>query len=222
MVHFRHEINIQVTQTSPQTITVNPTQLVNIEANGNGTITITFATTVPQPLSQFAVSNNQVKIPVVGEVQLRLLGVTNISASGNLNINVQEQAQGILEIPAQIQTKLPQVQNVISVQVTNNTIQNVTVDGQPIPPTNIIHVGFEPITFVGYNVSFVVQDYDPITNLPAGSPLQVNLQGSSSVEAEYPTGSTVLASRTGFIVISNITGSGYFHIFRVKPAVLSS
>ena len=216
MVHFLHEVNVQTSQTTPQTINVNPTEQVTIKAEGNGVIVITFARTVPQPLSQFATSNNQVKIPVTGEVKLTLYGVSSITFSGAMNVKIEQKALGVIEVPSKIEVKLPQIENVVTVQVSNGTITNVVSNGSQVPASQIIHVGFDPITFVGSGVSFTVQDYDPITGQPAGSPISVNLTGTSQYEAEYPAGSTIIRSRTGFIYISNLQGSGYFYIFRMK------
>lgn len=215
MVHFRRQFDIQVVTGKTQTVSVNPTQVVKIKAEGNGTLTITFATQVPQQLSQFVTAQNQVTIPVVGEIKLTLFGVSSITVTGNVVVHVTEEAHGVLQVQPEVEVS--DIQNTVTVQVSNNTITSVISKGQQLPPVNIIHVGFEPITFAGSGVSFTVQDYDPVTGVPAGPPIQVNLIGSSSYEAEYPTGSTVLESRTGFIIISNISGTGYFHIFKAKP-----
>ena len=219
MVHFRREINVKVSPGTSQTITISPSQLVSIDASGNGSLTITFAVLVPQSLSSFATSFNTVTIPVIGRVSLVLSNVTKIVASGTLAVKIKEQVQGILVTPSQIKIDVPSFSN-ISVSVSNNSIASVTIDGQPVGPVNVINVGFEPITFVGSGVSFSVQDYDPITGLPVGQPVAVNLPSGTS-ESEYPTGSQILSSRTGYIIITNISGSGYFYIFRVKPPIIT-
>ena len=217
MVHFIRQIKVSITPTSaPQTIPVDPATQVEIHAEGNGTLVITFARSVPSQVAQFAVANNQVKIPVVGEIKLVLYGVANITVSGNLEVEIKTRAFGVLEVPSQVEVKLPQVENTISVQVSNGTITNVVSGGSQVPPSQIIHVGFDPITFVGSGVSFSVQDYDPISGQPAGAPITVNLTGTSQYEAEYPSGSTIIRSRTGYIYISNLQGSGYFYIFKMK------
>jgi len=218
MVHFKRQINVQVSPGTSKTITVSPSQLVSIDASGNGSLTITFATSVPQSLSSFATSSNTVTIPVIGKVSLVLSNVSKIVVSGALAVKIDEQVQGILVTPSQIKIDVPSFSN-ISVSVSNNSIASVTIDGQPVGPVNVINVGFEPITFVGSGVSFSVQDYDPITGLPVGQPVAVNLPSGTS-ESEYPTGSQILSSRTGYIIITNISGSGYFHIFRVKPPII--
>jgi len=215
MVHFRREINVQVSPGTSQTITVSPSQLISIDASGNGSLTITFAISVPQSLSSFATSSNTVTIPVIGKVSLVLSNVSKIIVSGALAVKIDEQVQGILVTPGQIKAEVPSFSSIL-VSVSNNSITSVTIDGQPVGPVNVIHVGFEPITFVGSGVSFSVQDYDPITGLPVGQPVAVNLPSGTS-ESEYPTGSQILSSRTGYIIITNISGTGYFHIFRVKP-----
>jgi len=215
MVHFKRQINVQVSPGTPKTITVSPSQLVSIDASGNGSLTITFATSVPQSLSSFATSSNTITIPVIGKVSLVLSNVSKIVVSGAVVVKIDEKVQGILETPSQIKVEVPSFSN-ISVSVSNNSITSVAIDGQPVGPVNVIHVGFEPITFVGSGVSFNVQDYDPITGLPAGQPIAVNLPSGTS-EAEYPSGSQILSSRTGYIIITNVSGSGYFYIFRAKP-----
>jgi len=219
MVHFRREINVQVSPGTSQTITISPSQLVSIDASGNGSLTITFATSVPQSLSSFATSSNTVTIPVIGKVSLVLSNVSKIVVSGALAVKIDEQVQGILVTPSQIKIDVPSFSN-ISVSVSNNSIASVTIDGQPVGPVNVINVGFEPITFVGSGVSFSVQDYDPITGLPVGQPVAVNLPSGTS-ESEYPTGSQILSSRTGYIIITNVSGSGYFYIFKVKPPIIT-
>jgi hypothetical protein len=215
MVHFKRQINVQVSPGTSKTITVSPSQVVSIDASGNGSLTITFATSVPQSLSSFATSSNTVTIPVIGKVSLVLSNVSKIVVSGALAVKIDEQVQGILVTPGQIKAEVPSFSSIL-VSVSNNSITSVTIDGQPVGPVNVIHVGFEPITFVGSSVSFSVQDYDPITGLPVGQPVAVNLPSGTS-ESEYPTGSQILSSRTGYIIITNISGTGYFHIFRVKP-----
>ena len=215
MVYVKRQINVQVSPGTPQTITVSPSQLVSIDASGNGSLTITFVTSVPQSLSSFATSSNTVTIPVIGKVSLVLSNVSKIIVSGALEVKIDEQVQGILETPSQIKVEVPSFSN-ISVSVSNNSIASVTINGQPVGPVNVINVGFEPITFVGSGVSFSVQDYDPITGLPVGQPVAVNLPSGTS-ESEYPTGSQILSSRTGYIIITNVSGSGYFYIFKVKP-----
>jgi hypothetical protein len=215
MVHFKRQINVQVSPGTSKTITVSPSQLISIDASGNGSLTITFATSIPQSLSSFATSSNTVTIPVIGKVSLVLSNVSEIVVSGSLVVKINEQVQGILETPSQIKVEVPSFSN-ISVSVSNNSITSVTIDGQPVGPVNVIHVGFEPITFVGSGVSFYVQDYDPITGLPAGQPIAVNLPSGTS-ESEYPSGSQILSSRTGYIIITNVSGSGYFYIFKAKP-----
>jgi len=215
MVNFKRQINVQVSPGTSKTITVSPSQLVSIDASGNGSLTITFATSVPQSLSSFATSSNTVTIPVIGKVSLVLSNVSKIVVSGALAVKIDEQVQGILVTPGQIKAEVPSFSS-ISASVSNNSITSVTIDGQPVGPVNVINVGFEPITFVGSGVSFSVQDYDPITGLPVGQPVAVNLPSGTS-ESEYPTGSQILASRTGYIIITNISGTGYFNIFRVKP-----
>jgi len=206
---------VQVSPGTSQTITVSPSQLISIDASGNGSLTITFAISVPQSLSSFATSSNTVTIPVIGKVSLVLSNVSKIIVSGALAVKIDEQVQGILVTPGQIKAEVPSFSSIL-VSVSNNSITSVTIDGQPVGPVNVIHVGFEPITFVGSGVSFSVQDYDPITGLPVGQPVAVNLPSGTS-ESEYPTGSQILSSRTGYIIITNISGTGYFHIFRVKP-----
>jgi hypothetical protein len=218
MVHFRREINVQVSPGTSQTITISPSQLVSIDASGNGSLTITFAVPVPQSLSSFVTSSNTVTIPVIGKVSLVLSNVSKIVVSGALAVKIDEQVQGILVTPSQIKIDVPSFSN-ISVSVSNNSIASVTIDGQPVGPVNVINVGFEPITFVGSGVSFSVQDYDPITGLPVGQPVAVNLPSGTS-ESEYPTGSQILSSRTGYIIITNVSGSGYFYIFKVKPPII--
>ena len=215
MVHFKQQINVQVSPGTSKTITVSPSQLISIDASGNGSLTITFAISVPQSLSSFATSSNTVTIPVIGKVSLVLSNVSKIIVSGALEVKIDEQVQGILETPSQIKVEVPSFSN-ISVSVSNNSIASVTINGQPVGPVNVINVGFEPITFVGSGVSFSVQDYDPITGLPVGQPVAVNLPSGTS-ESEYPTGSQILSSRTGYIIITNVSGSGYFYIFKVKP-----
>ena len=107
MVHFRREINVQVSPGTSQTITISPSQLVSIDASGNGSLTITFAVPVPQSLSSFVTSSNTVTIPVIGKVSLVLSNVSKIVVSGALAVKIDEQVQGILVTPSQIKIDVP-------------------------------------------------------------------------------------------------------------------
>jgi len=199
---------IIVSGTTPQIITVPPGSAVNIHAHGQGTITITFSTTPPSSLAQFT-SGNTVTIPVIGELVLNgLTGVSQISFTGNLSVNVEQRAVGLIQIAPEI--KKP-VHSNISLTISSGTISAATVDNETSAPINILFVDSANIAFSGSGVSFAVSDYDPLANAPTGVPINVNLTGTGL--SEYPSGSTLLQSRTGYIILSNITGTGTVNIY---------
>jgi len=214
MVNIKKVINVVVTPNTTgsqsNTITINPTQSIDIHAAGNGFLIITFSSNIPSELQQFAVSSNSVKIPVIGEIDITLNNVTSIQPEGVLNLKIEESPNGIIPKPVELPKTLEQT---IFVQVSNGSITNVSVKGSQLQNLNIIPVGKDPFTIVGQGVSFTIQDYDPITQMPVSPSIFVNLPSSTTTEFEFPSGSTIIASRTGVIMISNITGSGYFYIF---------
>jgi len=214
MVNTKKVINVVVTpdttNSQSNVITINPTQSIEIHAAGKGFLSITFSNNIPSELQQFAVSSNSVKIPVIGELDITLNNVTSIQPEGVLNLKIVESPNGIVRT----HVKLPKIfEHTISVQVSNGSITNVGVKGSQLSNLNIIPVGKNPFTIVGQGVSFTIQDYDPITQMPVSPSIFVNLPSSTTTEFEFPSGSTVIASRTGVIMISNISGSGYFYIF---------
>jgi hypothetical protein len=214
MVNIKKVINVVVTPSTTgsqsNAITINPTQSIDIHAAGNGFLIITFSNNIPSELQQFAVSSNSVKIPVIGEIDITLNNVTSIQPEGVLNLKIEESPNGIV----QTHVKLPKIfEHTIFVQVSNGSLTNVSVKGSQLQNLNIIPVGKDPFTIVGQGVSFTIQDYDPITQMPVSPSIFVNLPSSTTTEFEFPSGSTIIASRTGVIMISNITGSGYFYIF---------
>jgi hypothetical protein len=214
MVNTKKVINVVITRDTTgsqnNTITINPTQSIEIHAAGNGFLVITFSNNIPSELQQFAVSPNSVKIPVIGELDMSLSNVTSILPEGVLNLKIEESPNGIIPKPV----KLPKIfEHTIFVQVSNGSLTNAIVKGSQIQNLNIIPVGKDPFVIVGQGVSFTIQDYDPITQMPVSPSIFVNLPSSTTTEFEFPSGSTIIASRTGVIMMSNITGTGYFYIF---------
>jgi len=217
MVNTKKVINVVVTpdttNSQSNVITINPTQSIEIHVAGKGFLVITFSSNIPSELQQFAVSSNSVKIPVIGELDITLNNLTSIQPEGVLNLKITESPNGIV----QTHVKLPKIfEHTISVQVSNGSITNVGVKDGQLPNLNIIPVGKDPFTIVGQGVSFTIQDYDPITQMPVSPSVFVNLPSSTTTEFEFPSGSTIISSRTGVIMISNITGSGYFYIFPAR------
>ncbi len=217
MVSIKKVVNVVVnpstTSSQNNIITINPTQSIEIHAAGNGSLVITFSSNIPSELQQFAITSSSVNIPVIGEIDLTLNNVISIQPEGVLNLKIEESPNGIV----QTHVKLPKMlENIISVQISNGSITNVSINGNQIPNLNIIPVGKDPFTIVGQGVSFTIQDYDPITQLPVSPAISVNLPSSTTTEFEFPNGSSIIASRTGVIMISNINGTGYFYIFPIN------
>lgn len=220
-IPLRRHITISPPGSSTKIITVNPAETVEIDAEGQGTLTIQFVgQNIPSPLQPFVSTSNPriVTIPVNGEVKLILTGVTEIQVTGNVEVKIKAQFSGIVTLSA------PKVSinenHVVSVQVSNGNITSMTHNNQHLPITKIIKVGFDPITFVGYGVQLIVQDFDPVSGNPVSPQYTIDLSnGTSSNPIEYPSGGTLLASRTGYIYISNISGSGQFSIFKAVPKV---
>ena len=217
MVSIKKVVNVVVnpstTSSQNNIITINPTQSIEIHASGNGSLVITFSSNIPSELQQFAITSSSVNIPVIGEIDLTLNNVISIQPEGVLNLKIEESPNGIV----QTHVKLPKMlENIISVQISNGSITNVSINGNQIPNLNIIPVGKDPFTIVGQGVSFTIQDYDPITQLPVSPAISVNLPSSTTTEFEFPNGSSIIASRTGVIMISNINGTGYFYIFPIN------
>jgi len=217
MVSIKKVVNVVVnpstTSSQNNIITINPTQSIEIHASGNGSLVITFSSNIPSELQQFAITSSSVNIPVIGEIDLTLNNVISIQPEGVLNLKIEESPNGIV----QTHVKLPKMlENIISVQISNGSITNASINGNQIPNLNIIPVGKDPFTIVGQGVSFTIQDYDPITQLPVSPAISVNLPSSTTTEFEFPNGSSIIASRTGVIMISNINGTGYFYIFPIN------
>jgi len=211
MVHAKERQEITVTQSSPQTFAPSPGSAINIHVHGMGSVTIQFSSAPPTSLQEFVTSNNTVVIPVVGELEIeKLTNVTSITFQGNLKVNIETHAIGVINVQAKVNLK---THKYINVSVSNDSISSVVINGQPSVVQSVFYVGDRNIAFVGSGVSFTVSDYDPVTNSPAGTSITVNLVTQSG-EAEYPpTGSTLLKSRTGYIYLSNFQGSGTFNIF---------
>jgi len=146
---------------------------------------------------------------VIGELVLNgLTGVSQISFTGNLSVNVEQRAVGLIQIAPEI--KQP-VHNNISLTISSGTISAATVDNETSAPTNILFVDSANITFSGSGVSFTVSDYDPLANAPTGVPINVDLTGTGL--SEFPSDGTILQSRTGYIILTNITGTGTMNIY---------
>ena len=193
-------------------VNVNPTAATTIEANGVGKLQITFATSVPPSLQQYAVSSDTVVIPVNGKLKISdLVGVLTITPI-NVTVKAKQQLTGIINITPTIQHTKPKH---VSVQVTNNTISAIIQDGEKIPPPStpplIYYTGFGAVQLAGYGVSLTIGDYDPIANVPAGNQIPVTLSGSTTQYGE--AFSTIHRSSTGYIIIQNISGSGQFDLF---------
>ena len=211
MVHAKETQQITVTQSSPQTFTPSPGSTINIHVYGVGSVTIQFSSAPPTSLQGSVTSNNTVVMPVVGELQIEnVTNVTSITFQGNLKVNVETRAIGVINVEPQVNLE---THKQISVSVSSGSISSVVINEQPSVAQSVFYVGDKDITFVGSGVSFTVSDYDPVNNSPAGTSITVNLV-TQSREAEYPpTGSTLLQSRTGYIYLSNFQGSGTFNIF---------
>jgi len=207
MPNFKKILSNLVTSSA---ISTDPTASLTIEANGVGQLQITFGTSVPPSLQQYATSSNTVVIPVQGSLKLSgLNGVINVSPV-NVTVNVSQQLTGIINtVPAISPKKVKHV----SVTVSNGTITSLIQDGNQVtPPTQLIYyTGFGAVQLSGYGVSLTISDYDPIAGVPTGEQIPVTLVGSTSQYAEAFT--TIHRSATGFIILQNISGTGQFDIF---------
>jgi hypothetical protein len=191
-------------------ISTDPTAALTIEANGVGQLQITFGTSVPPSLQQYAISSNTVIIPVHGSLKLSgLNGVINVTPV-NVTVNATQQLTGIINTVPVISPK--KVKHA-SATVSNGTITSLIQDGNKVtPPTQLIYyTGFGAVQLSGYGVSLTISDYDPIAGVPTGEQIPVTLVGSTSQYTEAFT--TIHRSATGYIIIQNITGTGQFDIF---------
>ena len=203
-------------QTSSPT-TIPPNLSLHIIAVGVGSITLKFASSIPSSLSQFAVSgsNNMVTIPVYGKLILDVKGVISVIPN-NVVLSITQHLQTLSEVIPQAQFNANVVDNV-SISVNNNTVSSVLHDNVPIPiPNTLVYfVASKKIQFVGYGVTFTVSDYDPINKVPAGNPLTIQLNGTQTNFAEAPSNDGIYKteSYTGYIIISNISGTGQMNLF---------
>lgn len=196
---------------------VSPSNRLHITAHGIGYLEVTFATSIPPQFSQYAISSNTIEIPVTGSLTLELIGASAINPI-NVVTNVEEQHSSLASInitPVAIEQK--SVKNV-SISVSSSSVSSIVQDNVSVPPsqTLVFYVGNKNIQFAGYGVSFTVQDYDPKAAVPAGNAVSINLtNGSSTNFAEAPAnaGIEVLKSYTGYIILSNFSGTGTVNLF---------
>jgi len=212
-MHYSHNISILK---STSTLTTSPANSLLLDANGTGYLEITFATTIPPQYTQYAISSNTIKIPVYGHVSLSLKGVTSVTPV-DVIVQAEEHYSSLIGTP--VGTSVIQKPfKTVSIAISSNSVTSIAHDGVSAPPVQspIFYVGGSSIQFVGYGVTFTVQDYDPIAGVPAGNPTTISLtSGSSSSLAEAPSnnGVAIMRSYTGYIILSNFSGSGIVDLF---------
>lgn len=203
---------------------ISPASKIHLVVNGVGYLEITFATEVPVSLAQYKISSNTVKIPVFGGLSLDLTNVVSIKPVGVV-AQLEEHYSGVAGVTAvKVSHKL--IKHIL-LNISSNSVTNIQLDENQVPPVQnpVFFVGDANIEFVGYGVSFNVQDYDPLSQVPAGNAVYIDLtNGSSTNFAEAPAnaGIQILKSYTGFIMLSNFNGTGVVHIFLSSGANGSS